>query len=89
LINEQFEHYDWNGIWNGEADSDNSSTGHTHSDGMDGPAVNIWYPVFTDLVLSENRKEVAILSMTTRWDSFFFQMYRRIQRPHCCCEQFM
>jgi hypothetical protein len=38
---------------------------------MEGPAVNIWYPVFSDL--SENRTVVAILSMTTRWDSFILQ----------------
>jgi hypothetical protein len=35
---------------------------------MEGPAVNIWYPVFSDF--SGNRTVAAILSMTTRWDSF-------------------
>jgi class 3 adenylate cyclase len=56
-------------------DLENSGDGGTgyipsvnhHSD-MEGPAVNMWYPVFSDF--SENRTVAAILSMTTRWDSF-------------------
>lgn len=39
---------------------------------MDGPAVNIWYPVFSTLG-SGDREEVGILSMTARWDSFFIR----------------
>ncbi|CAJ1946025.1 unnamed protein product [Cylindrotheca closterium] len=35
---------------------------------LGGPAVNIWYPVFSDLV--GTRDVVAILSMTTKWESF-------------------
>jgi hypothetical protein len=44
----------------------NQDTNH-HSD-LEGPAVDIWYPVFSDL--SEVRTVVAILGMTARWDSF-------------------
>ena len=35
---------------------------------LGGPAVNIWYPVFSDL--AGTRDVVAILSMTTKWESF-------------------
>jgi len=35
---------------------------------LGGPAVNIWYPVFSDL--GGMRNVVAILSMTTKWESF-------------------
>ncbi|KAL3926380.1 MAG: hypothetical protein SGBAC_013500, partial [Bacillariaceae sp.] len=35
---------------------------------LEGPAVNIWYPVFTDL--SGTRDVAAILSMTAKWESF-------------------
>jgi len=38
------------------------------SNGLDGPAVNIFYPVFSDL--NDNRTVVAVLALTTKWDSF-------------------
>jgi len=38
------------------------------STGLDGPAVNIFYPVFSDL--NDDRTVVAVLSLTTKWDSF-------------------
>eukprot|EP00980_Cylindrotheca_fusiformis_P019533 scaffold6768_cov109-Cylindrotheca_fusiformis.AAC.8 len=36
---------------------------------MEGPATQIWYPVFS--ALEGNRTVVAVLSMSLRWDSFF------------------
>lgn len=41
---------------------------HSAHDVLGGPAVNLWYPVFSDL--QSDGTEVAILSITTRWDSF-------------------
>eukprot|EP00980_Cylindrotheca_fusiformis_P023291 scaffold10332_cov101-Cylindrotheca_fusiformis.AAC.2 len=41
---------------------------NTHSS-LEGPATNIWYPVFSELS-GENRTVAAIISMTARWDSF-------------------
>jgi len=38
------------------------------SNGLDGPAVNIFYPVFSDL--NDNRTVVAVLALTAKWDSF-------------------
>lgn len=38
------------------------------SNGLNGPATNIFYPVFSDL--NDNRTVVAVLSLTTKWDSF-------------------
>ncbi|KAL3926267.1 MAG: hypothetical protein SGBAC_013542, partial [Bacillariaceae sp.] len=35
---------------------------------LEGPAVNIWYPVFSDL--SGTRDVAAMLSMTAKWESF-------------------
>lgn len=40
-----------------------------HAAGLNGPAVNIWYPIFTELS-GESRTVAAILRMATRWDSF-------------------
>jgi hypothetical protein len=50
----------------GDSYQSNHDINH-HSD-LEGPAVDIWYPVFSDL--SEDRTVVAILGMTARWDSF-------------------
>jgi hypothetical protein len=49
-------------------DLDSSSHDTNHHSDMEGPAVDIWYPVFSNL--SEDRTIVAILGMTARWDSF-------------------
>jgi class 3 adenylate cyclase len=82
LLDEQFDPHEWAEIWNGEiqieqdhdhdeneaeADHDDDPNENHHSD-LEGPAVDIWYPVFSDL--SEDRTVVAILSMTALWDSF-------------------
>ncbi|KAL3933781.1 MAG: hypothetical protein SGBAC_010248 [Bacillariaceae sp.] len=40
----------------------------SQGNGLDGPAVNIYYPVFSDL--NDNRTVVAVLALTTKWDSF-------------------
>lgn len=43
----------------------------SHNDpanGLDGPAVNIFYPIFSGL--NDDRTVVAVLSLTTKWDSF-------------------
>ncbi|CAJ1963512.1 unnamed protein product [Cylindrotheca closterium] len=43
---------------------------HNHHEvaGLEGPAVNLFYPVFSDL--NENRTVVSILALTSKWDSF-------------------
>lgn len=38
------------------------------SGGLNGPAVNIFYPVFSEI--NHNRTVVAVIAMTTKWDSF-------------------
>ncbi|CAJ1963472.1 unnamed protein product [Cylindrotheca closterium] len=47
-----------------------TDSGEEHIEGVteSSPAVDIWYPVFSDT--TDDRSEVAVLSMTTRWDSF-------------------
>lgn len=72
LMSSRFEDRTWNDIWSAEAQNDSTIPPDQikpHSN-IDGPAVNIWYPVFFALT-SEDRSEVGILSMTVRWDSFF------------------
>ena len=72
-VSAKFEEYTWSEIWSGEAQTGSANatdqTINPHSN-VDGPAVNIWYPVFSELG-SGDRTEVGILSMTARWDSFF------------------
>ncbi|CAJ1963522.1 unnamed protein product [Cylindrotheca closterium] len=66
----RFEENTWTEIWNGESTANAVDEKTNPHNNMDGPAVNIWYPVFSELG-SGDRTEVGILSMTARWDSFF------------------
>jgi len=49
----------------------NQELNHQHHQvsGLDGPGVNIFYPVFSDLY-DQNRTVVAVLTLTTKWNSF-------------------
>ena len=73
MVSKTYEEFTWDEIWSGEAQSEGLSAADSETNphsNMNGPAVNIWYPVFSDLT-EGNRTEVAVLSMTARWDSFF------------------
>ncbi|KAL3931526.1 MAG: hypothetical protein SGBAC_011269, partial [Bacillariaceae sp.] len=81
-ISAEYSQSEWKDIWgqvipeaqipnDEDIVNDSGSTATTEATmygTLEGPAVNIWYPVFSDL--SGTRDVAAMLSMTAKWESF-------------------
>lgn len=82
VVDEGLANKEWAEIWDGVDANIHSQASIEKGAGSSmagtSPAVTIWYPVFSDT--SDERSEVAILSMTTRWDSFLLP--RLPPNPH-------
>lgn len=77
----RFQDSEWVDIWQGNAKGTSEFEQPNGGDsrrganpGLQGPAVNIWYPMYSQLLQERgDLTEVAILSLTMKWDSFFLQ----------------
>mmetsp|Transcript_24295 Transcript_24295/g.59496 ORF Transcript_24295/g.59496 Transcript_24295/m.59496 type:complete len:1200 (-) Transcript_24295:66-3665(-) len=75
----QYQDSEWVDIWQGNTKETSEFEQPNNGDSrrgtnpkLQGPATNIWYPMYSQMGLATaSRTEVAILSLTIKWDSFF------------------